>query len=425
MTVVVAIVEGVERSLLQSLTQRGELDWFSRKLASSSYFKLGSGVVPYEPPNLTSAFSGVSPGEHGCFSYWECDSDRGLPRILDANDVKAPRVWNWPELAHKKFGVLNVQLTHPPTAINGFLISYLMQQSLHYTYPADLARRLNADGIRYAHDVSAFYRGEAAEFFSGEVTRIAQFQLDAALHLASSVDILILNLTLADRVSHFLWAEVENKPLDSNNHIVQAYRFLDAALARLEEKSAGDPMLVFSEMGFGPIDYFVSLDAELQKRGLQVLDNQGKVNVTKSVAMETVQGTHGLKVIGNSAGYDLRVEEVCGVLKELIFQDGSPIVADAQPREEVFHGPYVHLAPDIVITPANLRRPPMGDQRWARHVNRELQTGWHRSGGFGLLVGGALAVSGDEFALESIAPTVARLLGSDIPSFCKHPSLVA
>lgn len=425
MTVVVAIVEGVERSFLQSLIQRGELEWFSRNFTLSPYFKLGSGVVPYEPPNLTSAFSGVSPGEHGCFSYWSCDSDPGLPRVLDANDVKVPRVWNWLETAHKKFGVLNVQLTHPPTQINGFMISYLMQQSLHYTYPADLARTLNARGIRYAHDVSAFYRGETAEFFSQEVTRIAQFQLEAALHLASSVDVLILNLTLADRVSHFLWAEVENNPLDFNNHIVQAYRFLDTALARLEEKCDGDPMLVFSEMGFGPIDYFVSLDTEFQKHGLQVLDSQGQVDVKKSIAMETVQGTHGVRVIESSGKSPKKVEEVCDMLKQLVFEDGTPIVGDARPREEVYFGPYVHLAPDIIITPANPRRPPMGDQRWARHVNRKLQTGWHRSGGFGLMVGRTLAAAGEEFALESIAPTIARLLDCDIPSFCSHPSLVA
>jgi predicted AlkP superfamily phosphohydrolase/phosphomutase len=432
MTVVVAIAEGIEKSMLRVLVEQGSLPWFASALKTGAFFDLGSGAVPYEPPNLTSALTGVSPGEHGCYSYWSVDNRNSLPRVLNARDVKVPRLWNWPELAHKKFGIVNVQLTFPPEPMQGFTIAYLMQQTLHYTYPPDLTRRLNSERVRYAHDVSAFYRGQAADQFAGEILRIANYQLNAALHLASSVDVLIINLTIADRLSHFLWREVEQTATSDRSHLVLGYQFLDAALYKLNAlRGQNDPMLIFSEMGFGKLDYFFSIDRELQKLGLQRLDENGDVDTRLSVAREAVQGTHGINLL-ESSGPDVhdtpkRIDEICAALKELVFpDDGSPVLASARPKEEVYHGSYVHLAPDIIVEPANPERPPMGDPRWAEHVNRQLQTGWHRHGGFGLLLGRSPCASlENKIEPESLAPTIARLLNADIPNFCLWPSLVA
>ncbi len=436
MTNIVAIVEGVERSLLNQQVESGTLPWFKNAINTGHYYQLDTGPVPYEPSNLASAFSGVGPGHHGCFSYWEIHNQHLKPRVLDANDVKVPRVWEWKELEDCKFSVVNVQLTHPPKPINGNLISYLMQQSLHATYPPELQKDLNKRGIRYAHDVSMFYNGETADKFAYEILRIAKYQLNAALEIGKDCDLLIINLTAADRLSHFLWSEIENNnTLNRLPYIIQSYQFIDAALKKLETLlNSNDSMMVFSEIGFGHINHFVSLDAQFQAMGMQNLDSAGEVSIDKSLAREAVQGSHGINLInqnkvsnwapGNSL-YEAQQNEICQALLNMTFEDGTSIIESVKIKEELYPGPYMHLAPDIVVKPADPARPPLGDPRWAKHVHRHLQTGWHRDGGFCIMSNKNHSYRQVETAhLESIAPTIATMLNRDCASHCKEESLL-
>lgn len=430
MTAVVAIIEGVDRTLLHRLIGRVRLPWFEAALQQQAAFQLSSGVVPYEAPNMTSALSGVGPGEHGVFSLWSASYSDDAPRVLTADDVKAARIWEWPELHDRRFGLVNIHLTHPPRKVNGFCLSYLMHQTLNFTFPRELARQLLADGFRYGHDVSALYTGQPADVFFQEVRRISQYQLDAALELGPSVDMLLINITVADRLSHFLWPDLDAPGLE-NTHLVRAYQFIDEALARLDRlRAPHEAMLVFSEMGFGRLDHFASLDDGLQRLGLQARDADGNVDIARSIAREAVQGTHGVNLIRRCAEHAPAatvVREVCDALLALRFDDtGLPVVSSALPREHVYTGPYSHLAPDILIEPADPRRPPMGDRRWAAKVHRHLQNGWHRKGGFGFLIGRDIPAGsfGDaEHAAESIAPTIARMLGCKSHSHCSAAPL--
>lgn len=430
MTAVVAIIEGVDHTLLRRLIGHVRLPWFEAAFQQDSAFHLSSGVVPYEAPNMTSALSGVSPGEHGVFSLWEAGYSDEAPRVLTADDVKAARVWEWPELRDRSFGLVNIHLTHPPRTLNGFCLSYLMHQTLNFTFPRELAHKLLANGLRYGHDVSVLYTGQAADFFFQEVQRISQYQLDAALKLGPGVDILLINITIADRLSHFLWPDLDAPGLE-NTHLVRAYQFIDEALGRLDQlRASNEAMLVFSEMGFGRLDHFASLDDGLLRLGLQARDADGNVDVARSLARESVQGAHGVNLVRGHADHApdaAEVREVCEALLALRFDDtNQPVVSSALPREHVYAGPHAHLAPDIVIEPANPRRPPMGDRRWAAKVHRHLQNGWHRKGGFGFLIGRDIPTGsfGDtEHPTESIAPTIAHMLGCGAHSQCSAASL--
>lgn len=434
---VVAIAEGVDFGLLRRECERGTLPWWRRALERGQVVRLDCGPVPYEPSNLATAFSGVGAGGHGCYSYWRIHGGNPPP-VLGSADVKATRMWGWPELSDLRFSVANIQLTHPVESLNGSLLAYLMQQSLHACYPRDLTINLARRGIRTAHDVSAFYRGEPPEQFAAEVARIADYQFETTMALAEDCDVLIANFTMPDRVSHFFWAEVEKEhelDLGRRPYVVESYRFLDRAFERLGQAVGDDvPILIFTEMGFGKLSGFVSLDRMLQRVGLQTTGADGHAVTATSRAREAVQGSHGIILTGfegiplerrdSAPGYAAAMEEVCDALVSLRFEDGSPVVARARPRDEVYRGPWVHLAPDIVIEPADPARPPLGDARWANHVRRDLQTGWHRTDGFALLLNASTPALGDVAGMTSIAPTVMRMLGRDVPLRCEGSSLI-
>lgn len=427
MKTLVVIAEGMDPLVLESEVAKGRLPWFSQRMHAQSYRHLDCGPVPYEPSNLATAFSGVNPGQHGCFSYWSTHSSGEIPRILESTDVMSARLWEWPEMADQRFAVINVQLTQPPQPVNGTLITYPMQNSMNTSHPRSLLRDLNGRGVRYAHDVSLFYTGQPFEDFATQAYRIAEHQLDTAMVLGAEADVMIVNLTLADRLSHFLWYEMHAPDAAQRPHVLRAYDFIDQACQRLQSL-APESMLVFSEMGFGELSGFFSIDEHLRKAGLQVLDAQGRVDLKRSVALETVQGSHGVMLCadlcnqGQSSLHQRQLVEQC--LRNIRFSDGSPALAQVRHREQVYQGPYTHLAPTFIVTPADARRPPLGDPRWANHVRRTSQSGWHRDQGFVLLDGAAIEAPAGALQLQQIAPSIAALSGCAAPAQCEMPSFV-
>jgi predicted AlkP superfamily phosphohydrolase/phosphomutase len=424
----VIIAEGMDPHILESEVSQGRLPWFAANMDRASYRHLDCGPVPYEPNNLATAFTGVNPGGHGCFSYWEIDGSQGLPRVLETQDVKAPRLWEWSELADLRFSVVNVQLTHPPKPLNGRMVTYPMSYSLNTSYPRSLLSDLHKRGIRYAHDVTLFYTGQPWETFAKDAWRVAQAQLETAFELAKDSDVMIVNLTLIDRVSHFLWHEMRVEEPTRRPIVLQAYDFVDDACRRLQSLNP-EQTLVFSEIGFGDLDAFYSIDDALLGAGLQVRSENGAIDYRASIATETVQGSHGVAIRGDGLGQSgasaADVDAGWQCLSSLTFDDGSPVFAEVRHRDDVYAGPFVSLAPTLIVRPADPKRPPMGDVRWARHVRRTAQSGWHRDKGF-VLVPGSPSIHDAvlEADLRQIAPTIAQLLHREPHRQCESQSLL-
>lgn len=411
---VTVIAEGATLRHFDALAVAGLAPNWARLRQTSLTKPMQCGPAPYEPSNLASAFTGTGRGRHGCYSYWAMrDGLPDRPRVLTSADVQAPWFWHWPQLDGLRKAVFNVQLTDPPQPLDGILFSYLMQQKLRFTFPDDVREDMVRNGLRYGHDVSAFYAGGGFEWLWSRTKAIADYQLEAALTYGVDADILIINLTLIDRISHFFWADPAELVGDEACTLRRAYEWTDSALGRLDALAGDAPLLVFSEIGFGPIDGFVSLDDVLDAANLQTRSTQGELDYQSSAAVEAAQGAHGILVLEPSARSDV----IAALTEATDPQTGTPLIASIHAAEEHYSGPASSLAPDLVIEPADPRRPPLGDARWANHVNRHLQTGWHRNEGFALWHRcGLMDVGAAGIHLPDIAPTLAGLVGRDAPA---------
>lgn len=419
MPLVVAIVEGAVRGLFDAAAQLGHAPWWMDHCVGQSFCELPCGPAPYEPSNLATAFTGTGRGEHGCYSYWRMSHDEGLkPQLLTSADVHRQWLWNWAELDGLRKAVLNVQLTHPPQPMEGVMLSYLMNQSLRFSYPPTLASDLHRTGMRYGHDVSAFYRGEGAEWFLERTRDIASRQIEAALELGAKADLMVVNLTLIDRISHFFWHDFaqDASTSDAPCPLLVAYQETDRSLARLHRLAGGRPMLIFSEIGFGPLEGFVSIDDLLVAEGFLELDGDLRSISNRAHARETPQGSHGIVCRERDGSRSLAlVDDVIDFLASVRRTDGKPMFQAIWQGEELYRGSQAHRAPDIVVDPSDPARPPLGDRRWATHVNRTLQTGWHRNEGFLRILDPGAAQTRAYFQLSDVAPTIVALLGRDPP----------
>ena len=427
---IIVITEGASSDLLDLWCAEGRLPNFQALRDTGSSGSLAGEQVPYEPPGLHTAFTGTPPGEHGWYSYWSVHPNDYQPRVLNSGDVSMPLLWHRPETASLRFAVINVCGTHPPQALNGYLVSYPMRQTLRASHPQELLRQLlRQDGIRTVHDVAVWYSGQAREdFLQGVLLADASRAQTAMRLLDKGVNVLILNLTAIDRVCHFYWQEIEpGSPLTlTETAVFRAYASCDAILGRLlRRRRHGTHLLAFSEIGFGPLRAYLSLNATLA--GAKLLSrastgNHCTILPSGTVAFEAVQGCHGVNInlagryaegIVSEADYDVVREQVREALLDAINPyTGLPALRRVLRREELYSGRALEAAPDLVVEPADERYQPLGDPFWATKVNRTLQSGWHRRESYWAGVGPLFpTATGRRATPLDVAPTIYRMLG--------------
>lgn len=431
---IVVITEGASWQLLEQYRQAGQLPGFDALFSQGTAGPLRSELVPYEVPGLTSAFTGRSPADHGWLSYWVAQTEGEQPQVLRPEQLKVPHIWRRAECERLKFGIINVFGTHPAEPLNGYVITYPMAQTVRASHPPSLLHELSKSGVSYAHDVSIWYAGQPREEFLTRVLEADRQRGLAAQELwARAVDVLIVNLTAIDRVCHFYYQELEpGSPIAADKTapflaFATADRILQQLLQHVDDSTA---LLAFSEIGFGPLRAFVSVNKALERAGhLKFRDSAcTQVDRAHSAAFEAAQGTHGvlINVAGRQAHGVVEAQDYKRVRAEVRAclcathnpYTGLPLFRQVYEREELYQGAAVLHAPDLIVEPADERYQPLGDPFWATHVNRHLQSGWHRRDSYLAAVGGPFA-SGKASARRArpvdLTAMLYRALDLDLP----------
>ncbi len=437
--VVVVVTEGANPDLLGRWCAQGLLPGFKRLLDMGTSGPLIAEDVPYEPPGLVSLLTGRRAADHGFFSYWSCHDPEYRPRVLTTADSRHRLVWQDERLADVKFACIGLFGADPPEPLNGSLITYPMYPTLHACYPRTLQLQLAKRGIRPVHDVSIFWTGQPRqELLPRLIEADAQRGRAAAALFDDGHDVALVNLTSIDRTSHIYWQELELGPeREADSAVLTAYQTADRViqdfLARLDERTT---LIAFSEIGFGPLRNYCSVNDELAGAGLLKTTGEGLVDWQQTQAFEAVQGTHGINVnvrgrytsgrVPESDYERVREEVAAQLLSRVNPRTGRPFFAAVSPREEVYGGEAVAQAPDLILEPADWRYLPLGDPQWARHVHRTWQSGWHRPGSY--WAGAGAGFSGGVIDPRAVAPvdvtaTIYDLLGRDVPDTCAGRSL--
>lgn len=437
---IVLIVEGLAPDLCRQWSQSGLLPGFSELFHSGASGPMSSDFVPYEPPGLVSAFTGTTPGEHGWFSYWSVHEPDYRPKPITSDDVRVPFLWQRPEMAEKRFALINIFGTHPPKHLNGWVITYPTLQTLRASYPPSLLLDLARINLPYTHDVSVWFGGQEKGNFAPMVLEAdCRRGAIAAYLFDQGADVVIANLTSVDRMSHCYWQEIEaDSPVPlGNSAVFQAYQCCDRIISDfLQRRPSDTSLLVFSEIGFGPLRAYLEINEILAGNGLFEWEDreQAEVRWNRACAFEAVQGTQGINInlktryaqgIVKDADYESCRSRVIEVLADAINpHTGLPLFKQIARREEIYPGQGYSAAPDLILEPADPRYLPFGDPLWARHVKRKLQSGWHRKTSCWAAVGenfdAGLQVTA---TLIDIVPTIYNMLGMEPPADLAGASL--
>jgi predicted AlkP superfamily phosphohydrolase/phosphomutase len=170
-----------------------------------------------------------------------------------------------------------------------------------------------------------------------------------------------------DRLHHFLWGEMEAGDPELAPRFYAFYRQLDAIIGRLSGRlDPGTELMICSDHGFCGIRHEVYVNHWLAQQGwlrFKVEKPQSLADMAdESVAYSLDPGRIYLNVRGRepngrvAPGVEYDTLRASIAASALLLKDpatGTPLFQAAFRREELYHGPCLGMAPDLVLQPTD------------------------------------------------------------------------
>ena len=381
-------LDGATWDLIEPLAAEGKMPAISRIREESAHGKLRSVIPPVTAPAWATMLTGRDPGEHGVFAMTMPDADEGGRfRPVTMGDWKAKPLWTLLNECGLTTGFMGVPFTFPPPRVNGWMISGIMgtprynermfNPSTLFPEVTEAAREYPLDPPSKAKNTMPF----------ATLKRQIEWIRDASVHLlnAHPVDVFMVVENYTDHVGHDFFRSRncthEGKPVDVIEH---AYRGADELVAAIAETVGDDcPIIVVSDHGMGTLDGFINLEAALKVqagatgrallravwRGLvKVLPSEWVTRIRHKYAARsqagrtipfagaqlTLTGLEGaIRVVADSEEARKRVvDKLVETLAPVSDDSGNPLFEPLR-REELYSGPLVEEAPDLIAWPAN------------------------------------------------------------------------
>ena len=254
-------LDGAEPSLVDQWLAEGRLPMLEKIRDRGSLLPCASTVPCATFPAWTTCVTGVNPGRHGVFDFTRMVPGEYAIRFANATSRAAPALWNVLSEAGKRVCVLGVPATYPPEKVNGIMVS---------GFDSPVCTEVDKSFVSPASEFGAVKDWRFADFQESKIgpgwhdmaLRKLLKGVDTKERIACELlrrepwDFFMVVFGESDTVSHHFWMFHDpNSPRHRPEHqtaIRQVYERLDEAVGKLVE-AAGDGVIVgiVSDHGFG------------------------------------------------------------------------------------------------------------------------------------------------------------------------------
>jgi predicted AlkP superfamily phosphohydrolase/phosphomutase len=449
MKVLVLGLDGATWDILDPLLAEGALPNLARLRDKGASGTLGSVFPPLSPVAWTGVMTGKNSGKHGVFEFLDNSRDPLKMRVNSSRSIHAQLVWEIAARYGKKTVAGGVPMSYPPRPARGFPGFYLgdflsPEGAADFTSDPALFAELEEVVGPYRPWSTAVHDGgnEAAVIddltaFLDQHLRTVEFLMDRC-----DWDLLIFDLMATDRLGHELWhvwdlthraahgREQELKALRPK--LIAFWQRLDRGVGAIAAKLPADAsLLLMSDHGFGPIEWYVNFNVWLLEQGFitlqdslyvkqkhwcyrrgitpewiyKVMSRLGQANhrVSRFRGKQTslldrlgesiflsrrhidwsrtqafAQGNFGqifINLKGRQAqgwvepadARSLRRDLKAGLLEILHPETGKPLVERVYEGEELYHGSHADLAPDLTVVLTDWRYRTIGLHDFTTH----------------------------------------------------------
>jgi predicted AlkP superfamily phosphohydrolase/phosphomutase len=431
-------LDGTPHSLLLRMIEDGTMPTMGALVRAGRLRRMTS-VYPWvSSVAWTTLQTGVNPAKHGIYGFIDRDPATMKTYIPLANRIRQPAVWDLLGKAGKRVVVLNVPVTYPAGPVNGVLVSGFLAPSISEksVYPAALVPALQALGYRIDTDpqIARKDRDRALQDIHDALER----RMRSFLHLLDREpwDFFLGVIMETDRLHHFFFEQMEQEHPVYGPAFFEIYRQIDAFLGQVCERlNERDVLLLMSDHGFCSIRQEVFYNHWLAERGYLRYSETPPKSLEQlspdSIAYSLDPGRIFINLKGRErdgrvapgAEYERVRDELIAAAEALVDQaTGERLVRKAFRREELYSGPLLEQAADIILAPTD-GYDPKGQLHKASLMHKDtMMVGMHTYDDAFVYVGRREGGSGPASILD-IAPTIMELMGQPRPTLFDGQSL--
>jgi predicted AlkP superfamily phosphohydrolase/phosphomutase len=397
-------LDGATFKILDAFTTDGNggapvMPFLSELYRKSVRATLQSTPNPLTPPAWVSLMTGRSPGHHGIFDFIRAQElgDDVYFTLYDARDCRCETIWSIASRQGKRFAALNFPFTAPPQeGLDGYLIpGFVSARHLRRnTMPADFYARLKSlpefnpnelawDFEKEKQAIEVLSDQDRENWISYHLPREKQwFSIAKHLLLEEELDLLAIMFDGIDKLQHQAWLfldpELQNGEGEYHRRMralcLDYFSNLDGFIETLV-RTAGPEAQIFmaSDHGFTATHEVVRINAYLHEKGYlhwkpmpsteearrREQSMFANLDWEKTVAYCRTPSSNGITIrvaarpdqTGISAqDYEALRERLIRDLEELCDPlTGERIITGIFKREEVFPGPAMMDAPDLLL----------------------------------------------------------------------------
>ncbi len=424
-------IDGVPHSLLVRLMSRGDMPNMSRLQGEGSLVRYNSTLPWVSSVAWSSYMTGANPGKHGIYGFVDRQPGTYKTFIPTSRNLQMETLWEYLSRQGRRVVVMNVPVTYPPRVVNGVLIGCFLSPSLEKAvYPSHWVDKLKE--LDYRIDADPWLARESKARLLDELDLVLRRRAETMFYLMDHVewDLSHCHVMETDRLHHFLWREMEEDNAGLAPRFYAFYRQLDAVIGQFIDRLPSDcHLMILSDHGFCSIQQEVYVNDWLFEQGwLRFQSPQPKSLADISadaLAYSLDPGRIYLHVRGREpngqvspgAEYEALRATIAGAALELKDpQTGTHLFQAAFKREELYHGPCLEGAADLILQPTDGYDPKGALAKGALFGRDAVLDGMHTYDDALLFIRGE-SIKPGSWSVMDAAPTILKLMGLPVPEY--------
>jgi predicted AlkP superfamily phosphohydrolase/phosphomutase len=434
-------LDGTPYTFLKRLIAEGKAPNAARLEKDGSLLRMDS-VWPWvSSVAWSSMMTGVNPAKHNIFGFIDRDPATYKQFIPTSRHMKARTLWEVLSDAGKRVIVVNVPVTYPPRPVHGILVGCFLSPTLDKAvYPPSYAATLQSLG--YIIDADPWKARESKDLALQEVHAALEARIRTLFYLLEKEpwDYLHVHIMETDRLHHFLWQQMEEGHPVYAPAFYDFYRRIDDMLGELAARLDDDTTLMWmADHGFCTIRKEIYVNRWLidkgwlklravppdRAKGLEEIDPTSVAySLDPGRVFIRLRGREKEGCVAPGSEYQALREEIASAALQLVDQEsGAPIFQAVFRREELYHGPYLEQAADLILAPYDGYDPKGTLYKETLTYKGDELVGMHTYDDAMLYVSGR-ALAPRRFSVLSVMPTILDLMGVPHPPDLDGESLL-
>ena len=426
-------LDGTPYTFFQKAMAEGHMPNLTRLVAEGSFRRINSVYPTVSSVAWSSFMTGRNPGKHNIYGFIDRQLGTYKTYIPTSRSMKTDTLWEILGRVGKKVIVVNVPVTYPPRPVNGILVGGFLSPNVDKaTYPPEKATLLKKLG--YIVDADPWAARQSKDKALAEVNAAFDARVETMFYLMDNEpwDFFQMHVMETDRLYHFLWELMERNDPVYAPQFMAFVRKIDDMLGqvrkRLDDRTT---LIMLSDHGFCTIkkevyiNYWLEQQGWLQfkdgvprdKRKLEHLSSEAQAySLDPGRVFVHLRGREPRGKVGPDAGYEILRDEIVAAALELTNPDtGEPMIRKVLKREEVYSGPQLEQAADLILVPFDGYdlKGPLGKSTLV-FKGKEL-VGMHTYDDAALYVQGQQLADGPIWVADPM-PTILALMNVPIPA---------